>query len=43
MLDLEKIPTSPGIYMMKDNTEVLYIGKAKNLNKRVLQKCVQLS
>ena len=37
MLDLEKIPTSPGIYMMKDNTEVLYIGKAKNLNKRVKQ------
>lgn len=37
MLDLERIPTSPGIYMMKDNTEVLYIGKAKNLNKRVKQ------
>ena len=33
---LKKIPNSPGIYMMKDSSgEVLYIGKAKDLSKRV--------
>ena len=33
---LKKIPKSPGIYMMKDSSgEVLYIGKAKDLSKRV--------
>ena len=30
------IPTNPGIYMMKDSDEkILYIGKAKNLRRRV--------
>ena len=30
------IPTNPGIYMMKDSDEkIIYIGKAKNLRKRV--------
>jgi excinuclease ABC subunit C len=37
MIDLEKIPKNPGVYLMKDNDEILYIGKAKNLNKRVKQ------
>lgn len=35
---LEKIPQEPGVYLMKNNLdEILYIGKAKNLNKRVKQ------
>ncbi|MBU4312920.1 MAG: excinuclease ABC subunit UvrC [Candidatus Omnitrophica bacterium] len=33
---LKKVPHAPGIYMMKDSSgEVLYIGKAKDLSKRV--------
>ena len=33
---LKKIPASPGVYLMKDDVgEVLYIGKAKDLSKRV--------
>lgn len=33
---LKKIPKAPGVYMMKDSSgEVLYIGKAKDLSKRV--------
>ena len=33
---LKKIPRTPGIYMMKDaEGEILYIGKAKDLSKRV--------
>ena len=34
-VDLKKIPTSPGIYKFFHNTEIIYIGKAKNLKKRV--------
>jgi excinuclease ABC subunit C len=36
MLDLSKLPINPGcyIYRNKDN-EIIYIGKAKNLKKRV--------
>ncbi|MGI0065912.1 MAG: GIY-YIG nuclease family protein, partial [Nitrosotalea sp.] len=37
-LDISKvsIPSHPGIYIMKDETEkILYIGKAKNLKNRV--------
>lgn len=38
MIDLSKIPNNPGVYLMKDkNDEILYVGKAKNLNKRVKQ------
>ncbi len=30
------IPTNPGIYLMKDHGgKIIYIGKAKNLKKRV--------
>jgi len=33
---LKKIPKAPGVYMMKDSRgQVLYIGKAKDLSKRV--------
>lgn len=33
---VEKLPLSPGIYLMKDaKREILYIGKAKSLRKRV--------
>ena len=34
---IQNIPESPGIYkFIKDNGEILYIGKAKNLKKRLL-------
>ncbi|MCL2320576.1 MAG: excinuclease ABC subunit UvrC [Oscillospiraceae bacterium] len=34
--ELKKLPQSPGIYMMKNNAdEIIYVGKAKNLNNRV--------
>lgn len=29
------IPSNPGVYLMKNNSKVIYIGKAKNLSKRV--------
>jgi excinuclease ABC subunit C len=33
---LEDIPTDPGVYLMKDKSgDIIYIGKAKNLRKRV--------
>jgi excinuclease ABC subunit C len=33
---IKNIPSRPGVYLMKDRAgEVIYIGKAKNLNKRV--------
>ena len=32
----KKIPTNPGIYLMKDRTgKIIYIGKAKNLKNRI--------
>lgn len=35
-MDLSHIPDSPGCYLMKDlNGKVIYVGKAKNLKKRV--------
>ena len=34
-VDLNKIPTTPGIYKFFQNSEIIYIGKAKNLKKRV--------
>ena len=36
MIDLENLPNSPGCYLFKDyNDKILYIGKAKNIKKRV--------
>lgn len=36
MKDLSKIPTNPGCYLFKDTEgKVIYVGKAKNLKKRV--------
>ena len=33
-IDIKEIPTSPGIYIFKDEyEEPLYVGKAKNLRK----------
>ena len=34
-VDLKKIPKTPGIYKFFHNSEIIYIGKAKNLKKRV--------
>jgi len=31
----KKLPNSPGVYIMKDDKKILYIGKAANLKKRV--------
>ncbi len=37
-LDIKSFPQSPGVYLMKDKKgAILYIGKAKNLKKRVAQ------
>ncbi len=36
MVDLESIPSKPGCYLYKDiNRKIIYVGKAKNLKKRV--------
>ncbi|MDK2892610.1 excinuclease ABC subunit UvrC [Methanohalophilus sp.] len=36
--DISKIPNLPGVYLMKDNSgNIIYIGKAKDLKKRVGQ------
>lgn len=35
--DSNQVPLDPGVYLMKDNEgNIIYIGKAKNLRKRVL-------
>lgn len=33
--NLHRIPKSPGVYCFKDEKEILYIGKAKNLRERI--------
>lgn len=35
MIDISLIPTSPGCYLYSDKKNIIYIGKAKNLKKRV--------
>lgn len=38
--DEKKIPSNPGIYLMKDKTgKIIYIGKAKNLKNRITNYC----
>jgi len=35
-INLSKIPSNPGCYLFKDNlNSIIYVGKAKNLKKRV--------
>ena len=34
-LNLNKVPNTPGVYKFFNNNEIIYIGKAKNLKKRV--------
>ena len=34
-LNLKKVPDTPGVYKFFNNSEIIYIGKAKNLKKRV--------
>ena len=34
-IDLSKVPSTPGVYKFFSNYEIIYIGKAKNLKKRV--------
>ncbi len=34
-VNLEKVPNTPGVYKFFKNHEIIYIGKAKNLKKRV--------
>jgi excinuclease ABC subunit C len=33
--DLKHVPPNPGVYQFFNDKEIIYIGKAKNLNKRV--------
>ena len=34
-LDLKQVPNTPGIYKFFSNNKIIYIGKAKDLRKRV--------
>ena len=34
-IDLKKVPNTPGVYKFFNNQEIIYIGKAKDLKKRV--------
>ena len=33
--DLSHVPNKPGVYQFFDKSKIIYIGKAKDLNKRV--------
>ena len=33
--DLSHVPNKPGVYQFFDQSKIIYIGKAKDLNKRV--------
>ena len=35
VVKLTKVPSTPGVYKFFSNHEIIYIGKAKNLKKRV--------
>lgn len=34
-IDLSELPVNPGVYLMKNGDKIIYVGKAKNLKKRV--------
>ena len=34
-INLKKVPNTPGVYKFFNNHEIIYIGKAKDLKKRV--------
>ena len=34
-VNLKKVPSTPGVYKFFSNHEIIYIGKAKDLKKRV--------
>ena len=34
-INLKKVPSTPGVYKFFNNHEIIYIGKAKDLKKRV--------
>ena len=34
-IDLNEVPSTPGVYKFFNKHEIIYIGKAKNLKKRV--------
>ena len=34
-VNLKKVPSTPGVYKFFSNNEIIYIGKAKDLKKRV--------
>ena len=34
-VNLKKVPSTPGVYKFFNNNEIIYIGKAKDLKKRV--------
>ena len=34
-VNLKKVPSTPGVYKFFNNKEIIYIGKAKDLKKRV--------
>lgn len=37
-IELDRLPNNPGVYLMEDKNEnIIYVGKAKNLRKRVRQ------
>lgn len=35
--DFKNLPTDPGVYLYKQGSEIIYVGKAKNLKKRISQ------
>jgi excinuclease UvrABC nuclease subunit len=34
MIDLQKVPNTPGVYKFFSKKEIIYIGKAKDLKKK---------
>ena len=36
-VNLNKVPNTPGVYKFFNNHEIIYIGKAKDLKKRIIK------